>query len=412
MAGTLPLPATLQSRTAAQVSAKTLSIPWYIWCNVIAVACSVVGGVWDISWHESVGRDSFWTPAHLLMQLCGILSGFGCGYLILDTTFRKDSALRANSVSVWGFRGPLGAFICAWGAVGMITSAPFDNWWHNAYGLDVKILSPPHILLALGMTGIRFGTLVMVLAEFNRAAGGYRARLERILFFCFMFLLGMTVGIMQEDTFRMFMHGARFYLVVMFVVPIWFAAAARASENRWAATIVTAFYTAMHLAFMWILQLIPAEPKLGPVYQKITHLVPPDFPLLMIVPAIVFDTLRRQLTTQNQANAGQPSPSISRWSNPWIQSAILGAATLASFLAAQWPFANFLMSPASRNWFFATDNFPYFVPPTTHWGSYSWLPTESTPTQFAVRMLLALVAAILMTRLGLTWGNWMQRIRR
>jgi len=396
MADTLPLPVTLKSRTAERVSAKTQSIPWYIWCNVLAVASSVVGGVWDISWHESVGRDTFWTPAHLLIQLCGILSGLGCGYLILSTTFRKDAPLRANSVSIWGFRGPLGAFMCAWGAVGMITSAPFDNWWHNAYGLDVKILSPPHILLALGMTGIRFGTLVLVLAEVNRAAGEYRARLERILFFCFMFLLGMTVGIMQEDTFRMYMHGAKFYVVTMFVVPVWFAAASRASENRWAATIFTGFYTAMHLAFLWILQLIPAEPKLGPVYQKITHLVPPDFPLLMIVPAIVFDVVRRRITSLNR----------------WTQAAILGAASLASFMAAQWPFANFLMSPASRNWFFATNNFPYFVPTTTPWGSYAWLPTETTPVQFALRMLLALAAGTLMTRVGLSWGDWMRRIRR
>jgi hypothetical protein len=396
MADTLPLPATLQSRAAERVSANTLWIPWYIWCNVLAVASSVVGGVWDISWHESIGRDTFWTPAHLLIQLCGILSGLGCGYLILSTTFHKDAPLRANSVSIWGFRGPLGAFICAWGAVGMITSAPFDNWWHNAYGLDVKILSPPHILLALGMTGIRFGTLVLVLAEVNRAAGEYRARLERILFFCFMFLLGMTVGIMQEDTFRMYMHGAKFYVVIMLVMPVWFAAASRASENRWAATIVTGFYTAMHLAFMWILELIPAEPKLGPVYQKITHLVPPDFPLLMIVPAIVFDVVRRRITTLNR----------------WTQAAILGAASLASFMAVQWPFADFLMSPASRNWFFATNNFPYFVPPTTPWGSYAWLLTETTPMQFALRMLLALAAGTLMTRVGLSWGDWMRRIRR
>ena len=62
---------------------------------------------------------------------------------------------------MWGFRGPLGAFVCSWGGVAMIASGPFDNWWHNAYGLDVKILSPPHILLALGMTGIRFGTLIL-----------------------------------------------------------------------------------------------------------------------------------------------------------------------------------------------------------------------------------------------------------
>lgn len=396
MADSLPLSSTLQARTGERVLAQSPSIPWYIWCNVIAVACSVVGGVWDISWHESVGRDTFWTPAHLLIQLCGVLSGFGCGYLILSTTFRKDSPLRANSVSVWGFRGPLGAFLCAWGAVGMITSAPFDNWWHNAYGLDVKILSPPHILLALGMTGIRFGTLVMVLAEVNRAAADCRARLERVLFFCFMFLLGMTVGIMQEDTFRMFMHGAKFYLVVMCVAPIWFAAVSRASEHRWAATIMTGAYTAMHLLFMWTLQLVPAEPKLGPVYQRITHLVPPDFPLLLVVPAIVFDLLRRRL-------AGSKS---------WTQSLVLGGATLASFLAAQWPFANFLMSPASRNFFFATDNNPYFMPPQSHWVRHEFLPTESTPIEFAVVMAVAFVAAILTIRLGFSWGDWMRRIRR
>ena len=396
MAGTLPLPSTLPARSAERVSARSLSIPWYIWCNLLAVACGVVGGVWDISWHESVGRDTFWTPAHILIQLCGILSGLGCGYLILSTTFRKDSPLRANSVSMWGFRGPLGAFLCAWGAVAMITSAPFDNWWHNAYGLDVKILSPPHILLALGMTGIRIGTLVLILAEVNRAVGEYRVRLERVLFLSIMFLLGMTVGIMQEDTFRMFMHGAKFYIVVMSVTLIWYAAASRVSENRWAASIVAGLYTAMHLFFMWTLQLIPAEPKLGPVYQKITHLIPPDFPLLIIVPAIAFDLVRRYLTGSNRLK----------------QAAILGAASLASFFAAQWPFANFLMSPASRNWFFATNNFPYFVPPQSHWGSYAWLPTESSPGQFALRMFLALLAAILMTAVGLSWGDWMRRLRR
>jgi len=396
MADTLPISPVMQARAADRVSTQSLSVPWYIWTNVFAVACSVVGGAWDISWHESVGRDTFWTPAHLLIQLCGILAGFGCGYLILSTTFRKSAPLRANSVTVWRFRGPVGAFLCAWGAVGMITSAPFDNWWHNAYGLDVKILSPPHILLALGMTGIRFGTLVLVLAECNRAFGEYRVKLERILLLCFMFLMGITIGVMQEDTFRMFMHGAKFYLVVMCIAPIWFAAASRASTHRWAATIVTAIYTATHLAFMWIFQLVPAEPKLGPVYQKITHLVPPDFPLLIIVPAIVFDLLRRY---------------IKDW-NRFAQAIVLGAACLASFLAVQWPFANFLMSPASRNFFFATNNAPYFIRPTSPWARFEFVPTEATAAQFAVLMCVALLAAILTIALGSAWGDWMRRLRR
>jgi hypothetical protein len=396
MAGSIPLGSSIPAQAAERSAAASQSIPWYIWCNVLAVASSVIGGVWDISWHESVGRDTFWTPAHMLIQLCGVLSGLACGYLILSTTFHKDSPVRAHSVSMWGFRGPFGAFLCAWGGVAMITSAPFDNYWHNAYGLDVKILSPPHILLALGMTGIRFGTLVLVLAEVNHAVGEYRARLERVMFFCFMFLLGMTVGIMQEMTNRVYMHGGRFYLVMMIVAPIWMAAVARASKHPWAATIMTGLYTAVHLTFTWMLQLVPAQPKLGPVYQKITHLIPPEFPLLLIIPAIIFDLARRR---------------TGGW-KPWAQSAALGAAFFGTFLAVQWPFANFLMSPASHNWVFSTANFPYFIPPESPWVRNVFVPTESSAAGFAGRMAVALVAAILTMRLGFSWGDWMSRVRR
>src|SRR6185503_5907357 len=50
----------------------------------------------------------------------------------------------------------------------MLVSAPFDNWWHNAYGLDVQIVSPPHMVLAAGMVAIVIGALLMTLAEQNR----------------------------------------------------------------------------------------------------------------------------------------------------------------------------------------------------------------------------------------------------
>src|SRR5215472_3981367 len=398
MADTLQIPVSsqLQASAADKVSADALSIPWYIWSCIIAVLSSVVGGAWDISWHESVGRDTFWTPAHMLIYLCGVLSGISCGYLILSTTWQKDSPMRAHSVSLWGFRGPLGAFICAWGGVAMITSAPFDNWWHAAYGLDVKILSPPHVLLALGMIAIRFGTLTMILSEMNRADGVYRARLERLLYFTFIFLMGMSVGIAQEYTFRVFMHGATFYFVVALIAPIWFAAIAAATKHPWAATIATAAYTALHLAFTWVFPLFPAEPKLGPVYQKITHLIPPDFPTLLIVGAIVFDLARQR---------------IGSW-NRWAQAAVLGAAFLVTFVAVQWPFADFLMSPASRNWIFATNNFPYFIPPRSALVRNVFIPTEGTAAAFWIRMGMAVAAAIIMTDIGFRWGEWMRRIRR
>jgi hypothetical protein len=396
MADSISAAPSMSARAAAELSATANAIPWYIWSCLFAVISSVIGGAWDISWHESVGRDTFWTTPHVLIQLCGIVSGFSCGYVILLTTFDKNSPLRAHSISMWGFRGPMGAFLCAWGGVAMITSAPFDNWWHAAYGLDVKILSPPHVLLALGMTGIRFGTVVLVVSEMNRAHGEYRQWLERLLFCSFLFLFGMTVGIAQEYTFRFFMHGATFYIVAALIAPVLMAAIAAATKHPWAATITTGIYTASHLAFTWILPLVPAEPKLGPVYQKITHLIPPDFPLLLIVPAIVFDLVRRR---------------VKSWSR-WRQAAALGAAYLASFFAVQWPFADFLMSPASHNWFFATGDIPYFAGPRSPWMRNVFLPTEATAAAFWIRMGIAVLAAIVMTELGRRWGEWMRQVRR
>jgi hypothetical protein len=396
MAQTLPLPQSVNARANEQAIARVQNIPWYIWSCLIAIASGTIGGAWDISWHESVGRDTFWTTPHMFIYFSGILAGLSCAYLILSITFNKSHPLRDSSVTMWGCRGPLGAFICSWGAAAMITSAPFDNWWHNAYGLDVKILSPPHVLLALGMMGIRFGAVVLALAEMNRAAGQYRIKLERMFLFLFVFLLATSVGMAQEYTIRVFMHSARFYFVIMLVAPIWLATVSVATRSRWAATIVTGVYALVHLAFTWILPLASAQPKLGPVYQNVTHLVPPDFPVLLLPAAIVFDLVRRH---------------IGSW-NRWAQAATLGALFFATFVALQWPFANFLMSPASHNWFFAANNYPYFIPSSSPWVRDLYVFTESSARQFWILMTIAVMVAMFTTRLGLAWGDWMRRIRR
>ena len=103
------------------------------------------------------------------MQLSGVLVGIACGSMILGSTFGGESASLGTSVKIWGFRGPLGAFIAVWGCIAMLTSAPFDNWWHNAYGLDVKIVSPPHVLLSLGSFAIKVGILALIAGLLNRA---------------------------------------------------------------------------------------------------------------------------------------------------------------------------------------------------------------------------------------------------
>jgi hypothetical protein len=154
----------------AGVTAST--IPWPLYAVVLASTCIVVGLIWDVSWHRTVGRDTFWTLAHVLEQLAAVIAGLSCGWIVLRTTFAGTPEAKAQSVRFWGFfQGPLGAWVCIWGTLMMITSAPFDSWWHNAYGLDVKIISPPHMILAWGMIGIQIGAMLMALSAQNRASG-------------------------------------------------------------------------------------------------------------------------------------------------------------------------------------------------------------------------------------------------
>ncbi|MBV9157528.1 MAG: hypothetical protein JO097_14790, partial [Acidobacteriaceae bacterium] len=45
-------------------------VPWYIWCATLAATSLMIGAHWDISWHSSIGRDTFWTPAHMAIYAC------------------------------------------------------------------------------------------------------------------------------------------------------------------------------------------------------------------------------------------------------------------------------------------------------------------------------------------------------
>jgi hypothetical protein len=355
----------------------------------------MTGVHWDISWHRSIGRDSFWTPAHVDIYLCGILAGLACGYLILNTTFSRQSGLRDSAVTLWGFRGPLGAFISAWGGIAMLASAPFDDWWHAAYGLDVKIVSPPHMILALGIFAVHLGALILILGRMNRTAGEARARLLRLFLYVAGMILVCLSVIQMEMVYRTSMHTVHMFHLIALVAPFVLAAAARGTGYRWAATTVAGVYSVFVLLMSWILPLFPAEPKLGPVYHQLHQFTPPEFPLLLVIPAIALDLLWTR---------------TAHWPL-WRQAIVSGALFLAVFAAVQWPFADFLMSPAARNWFFGTKYFGYYASPNSLYVNYRFLPIEAGAA-FWKEAAVTLGTAILMTGLGRATGAWMQRIQR
>jgi hypothetical protein len=355
----------------------------------------MIGVHWDISWHRSIGRDTFWTAPHIAIQLCGAIAAITCGFLILGTTFTK-SPLRESSVSVFGFRAPLGAFVMAWGGFAMISSAPFDDWWHAAYGLDVKILSPPHVVLAMGMYGVEIGALILIAAEMNRATGAARRALQYLFLYMTSMLLVAGLILTLEFTGRIMLHSAIAYRAVSIVTPITLLVAARASKMRWGATIVAGIYSAFLLGLLWILPLFPAQPKLGPVMHPVTQFIPNGFPLLIIVPAILIDLLLPRFTS---------------WPG-WRVALIVGPLFLLSLLAVEWPFADFLNSPAAHNAIFGSGYLDYGAGPNNYFALNKYVPYEKTQGEFVTGLLIALVAATLASWLGMARGDWLSRVRR
>ncbi len=386
---------------------RTAAIPWYVVAVLVAATSAVLGVMWDISWHRTIGRDTFWTPAHLAIQACGVIAAIICGYLMLVNTFGRSREQRAKqqkaaSVNVLGFRAPLGAFIAAWGGIAMITSAPFDNWWHAAYGLDVKIVSPPHTLLILGIRAVSVGILFLILAAMNRAMADdspsgeqtYK-RLQRLFLYVGGLIVSGQMFFLIGDTWDVQLHSVIAYIAMGIALPLVFAILSQASRYKWAATSTAAVYMLFAIAEILILPLFPAQPKLGPVFNPVTHLVPAKFPILIFAPALALDLLWQKTTA---------------W-KPWKIALVSGFLFIAVLTIVEWPFANFLLSKASENRFFGTIYFDYNSRPN----GYDRLRLFFNPDHGAILYLGLLRAAIyasISAWIGLSFGRWMRSVQR
>lgn len=392
---TMPRPQTATPADAAPpISFLTAS------AVLFASASVVIGVLWDISWHQSIGRDTLFSPPHMAMYVGGVVAGIVSGVHVLRTSFAGTARERAATVGFWKFfHGHLGAWLCIWGAIAMLTSAPFDDWWHNAYGLDVKILSPPHAVLALGILAIQLGAMFMVLAFQNRASssddGNGTVLLRWLYAFAAALVLLNFATMMSEYTWRIFQHGTLFYRIVAGVLLMPLVAAGVSGRLRWPATTTAAMYFGVLLALVWILPLFPAEPKLAPVHNQLTQMMPAQFPLLLFVPAIGLDLV------------------LQRWNahRGWLLAAVLSLVFLAMFVAVQWPFATFLNSEYARNPLFGQHLRPYMTPASSAFAEGRFLQTAGGWSLIS-GLVTAAGLGIVSARLGIVWGEWMRRVQR
>lgn len=96
------------------------------------------GLFWDGWWHVFKGRDSFFIPPHLIIYI-SLLILFGFCILWWKRVVTARPYLK------WMIIGFLIAF----------ASAPFDEWWHQTFGVEnlsspLIVWSPPHLMGLLG----------------------------------------------------------------------------------------------------------------------------------------------------------------------------------------------------------------------------------------------------------------------
>ena len=382
--------------TAERTDAPARDIPLHLTAVIVGATSILIGLIWDISWHRSIGRDTFWTPAHIAIYFGGTLAGLSCGARVLANSFWLRDTHQNDGVRIWKvFTGPIGGWICIWGAFAMLTSAPFDDWWHNAYGLDVQILSPPHVVLLCGLLGILMGAQVMAASAQNTE--GFSTMRATVVAFASGVLLTLAMLAITEHTFVQHSHAATFYTVTGGVITLFLVAASRASKLRWPATVAAAFYMAIMAAQVWILPLFPATPKLGPIGHTVTEMVPLFFPLLLVVPAFAIDIVVRRMEHRSD----------------WLTALVLGLVVIGTLAAAQWPFSSFLATDIGRHPFFGAGFGTYTEPAEWLTGPREfWLDEGGIGETLRNMLIMSVPVAAITARIGLAWGAWLREVKR
>jgi len=321
-------------------------IPFYIYAVSIASLLAVSGVLWDISWHRSIGRDKFLSAPHLLIYMAAVFGGLFSGIQVIWNSFFTSDETKKGLVKIWGiFYSSLGALFCIWGAIAMLTSAPFDDWWHNAYGLDVKILSPPHTLLVLGMLFLQFGACVS-LSKYLNTSTNQKKTLQLLFIIAASSLVCMFCTLGTEYFDYRNMRTGLFYQIAAGLLLLLLPSLARELQMKWGMTLISFGYFILMAGSNWILQLFPAEPKLGPILNHVTHFQGLTFPMLFIFPAMLMDILMQVKMSD------------------WKRASLLATIFIVLMIAIQYPFSGFLLeSPSSRNWFFSGDAWSYNDPP-------------------------------------------------
>jgi hypothetical protein len=156
-------------RTVAPPVREGLTANGLLLLAIVAGAAGMWGVYLDTAWHRTVGRDSFFILPHLFIYGGGLgVWAAGLGGITLATLGVGE--VGGPQGRVGPLRLPFGFTLAAFGIVVTMAAAPFDAWWHNTFGKDVLIWSPPHLQLHLGAGIAAVGLLFAVAGQRGRGA--------------------------------------------------------------------------------------------------------------------------------------------------------------------------------------------------------------------------------------------------
>ena len=298
------------------------------------------------------------------------------------------------------FHAPLGVWVTVWGALAFAAAVLFDRWWQSAYGLAAGIWHPPQIVKAIAFFAVVTGAWLLCLKWQNQPArqttpGGAAA--FAVGGGC---LLALITVMTLTSIYPNRQHSAPFYYLACATYPIVLVALATAGKFRCTATFASVLYTGLFCAMVWLLPLFPAKPQVAPIYNLLDHLMPPPFPLLLVVPAMGLDALLRFF------------PWPAHRAKAWLQAGAAGLVFFVLFMAIQWMFADFLLGNLADHWFFAGGgrHWPFFLKIDPLARVTFWETRQDAMT--FTRSITATGLAMLAARTGLGAGAWMARLRR
>jgi Cu+-exporting ATPase len=134
------------------VSRPRLPLPgWLVAVGIAGAIAGPLGAYWDVAWHVDAGRETFWSPPHLVLY-GGLLA---IVVSVVTAALIAEGGVRRGALGHPGLRFTLAA------AVLTFASAPFDEAWHWLFGLDVSIWSPPHLVLLFGAAFAMLGVALI-----------------------------------------------------------------------------------------------------------------------------------------------------------------------------------------------------------------------------------------------------------